>query len=55
MKLEKFKNNIYDISLSETKFIDEINETEIAGDISKQKHGNLNEEQLIVLKHLLVS
>ena len=39
-------NNKYDVSLSQSKFMDAIKEIEITGDISKQKHLGLNEEEL---------
>ena len=44
--LDIIQNNKYDISLSQTKFIDEIKKIEITGDRSKQKHLDLNEEEL---------
>ena len=43
--LDIIQNKKCDVSLSQTKFIDEIKEIEITGDGSKQKHG-LNEEEL---------
>ena len=48
------QNYKYDISLSETSFIDDTNKNKIQEDISKQKNQNLTEEQLIVLRHLVV-
>lgn len=48
------QNYKYDISLSETSFIDDTNKNKIQGDISKQKNQNLTEEQSIVLRHLVV-
>ena len=46
------QNNKYDISLSQTKFIDEIKKNEITRDRSKQKHIDLNEEELKSFKAL---
>ena len=47
------QNNKYDISLSQTKFIDEIKKNEITRDRSKQKHLDLNEEELKSFKALI--
>ena len=53
--LDIIQNKKYDISLSQTKFIAEIKKIEITGDRSKQKHLDLNEEELKSFRHLLVS
>ena len=52
LRLDIIQNSKYDVSLSQTKFIDEIKEIEITGDGSKQKHG-LNEEELKSFRALI--
>ena len=49
--LDIIQNNKH-VSLSQTKFIDEIKEIEITGDGSKQRHG-LNEEELKSFRALI--
>ena len=44
--LDIIQNNKYDVSLSQTKFADEIKKTEITGDRSKQKHLDFTKEEL---------
>ena len=51
--LDIIQNNKYDISLSQTKFIDEIKKIEITGDRSKQKHLDLNEEEFKSFRALI--
>ena len=53
MGFDIIQNNKYDISLSQTKFIDEIKKNEITRDRSKQKHLDLNEEELKSFKALI--
>ena len=51
--LDIIQNNKYDISLSQTKSIDEIKKIEITGDRSKQKHLDLNKEELKSFRALI--